>query len=249
LLTENGKIWREKHKIYSYEVDVRGIARPTVLFNYILNSAWNHANFSEFSYEKLLQQDKFWVLSKFLVQFYRFPEWDDEVVIETWGKGVERLYAFRDFIVYSDNEEKLASATSAWLILDKNNLRPQKMDKLAELFPFNRGKDSLNIKLKKLPSLTLHEKSSLHVVEFSDLDVNGHLTASRYMEWILNCFPSEILENRNLKSFDINFIAEARENDTVSIFIKSKDKSEYIYTGSIKRERDRKELCRAEIIW
>jgi hypothetical protein len=40
-------------------------------------------------------------------------------VIETWGKRIERLCAHRGFTVGLASGEKVASAASLWMILDK----------------------------------------------------------------------------------------------------------------------------------
>jgi len=130
MLSDDKTVRKDKHLIYSYEVDVRGRVQPSVLAGYLLDSAWNHANMSEFGYGKLLEQGQLWVLSKLLVIFNRMPKWNDEVIVETWGKGVDRFYALRDFVIHSYIDEKLVVATSCWLILDRNSYRPQKLDKL-----------------------------------------------------------------------------------------------------------------------
>ena len=46
-----------------------------------------------------------------------------------------KLYALRDFTVSTLEGQKLASATSAWLVLDKDNHRPLRLDQMS--FPWN----------------------------------------------------------------------------------------------------------------
>ncbi len=245
----NEVIWKEKHTVYSYEVDTKCKATLPVLFSYMLNSAWNHANSSFLSYNNLQAQGQLWTLVRFLIIINEFPKWNDTVCVETWGKGVDRFFALRDFIIYSENEDKLASATSSWLILDKNTYRPQKLDALVEKFPFQFGKHELNIKLEKLPALTNFKSSCSDTVRFRDLDVNKHVNAAKYMQWILDSYPLEIIENKNVKSFEINFLLEALLGDTISMLIETKNESTLTFLNSIVRKSDNKELCRARVKW
>jgi len=212
----------------------------------MLDSAWKHVKNTDFSYSKLLAEGQLWAASKFLVVFNAFPKWDDEVIVGTWGKAVDRFYALREFVIYSKNKEKLASATSSWLIIDRNKNRPQKMDRLWAEFPFQPGVSELDFELEKLPVLSIDGIQSRYGVRFSDIDINKHATASSYMQWILDSFPAEVLENKSLRSFEINFMAEAQLGDKISVSMEDEKES---YLCTIKRDRDGREMCRARVAW
>jgi len=239
-------VWKEKHVVHSYEVDVRGRAKPHVLFRYMLNSAWNHALSSEFSYEKLSNRGHFWALARFLMICNQFPQWNDQVVVETWGKDTDRFYALRDFIIHSTEGEKLVVATSSWLILNTETYRPQKLDRLREYFPFQFGRHELDVKLDKIHALVREQERSRYVVHFTDIDVNKHVNASKYMQWMLDGYSVEILEKKALKSFDLNFIAEAKIDDEIIVSVESAKKHDLC---SVRRVTDSKELCRARLEW
>jgi medium-chain acyl-[acyl-carrier-protein] hydrolase len=175
-----------------------------------------------------------------------FPKWNDEVTVETWGSGIDRFYALRDFVVRSRTRENLAVATSSWVIFDRATFRPQKLDRLRQRFPFRPGISALDANLEKLPPLTEGEIRSRAIVRFTDLDVNRHVTASRFMQWILDSFPTEVLENSTLRSFEINFMAEAQIGNEIAVMIQPVDA---YYLCSIHRPNDQRELCRARLIW
>jgi acyl-ACP thioesterase len=128
----------------------------------------------------------------------------------------------------------------------KATFRPQKLDRLRQKFPFRLGISELDVKLEKLPPLTEGEIRIRNVVRFTDLDVNRHVIASRYMLWILDSFPAEILENSSLRSFEINFMAEARLGDRIAVSIQPFDGR---YLCTINRDGDGRVLCRARLVW
>ena len=59
-------VWDEVYKINAHDVDARGRMKAEILFAYILNTAWRHANASDFSFESL----------------DGVPEWDETLLEE-----------------------------------------------------------------------------------------------------------------------------------------------------------------------
>ncbi len=111
--------WKEQRVVEAFEVDVTRRLRLSELFSFLLSIAWKHALASGFGFQELAERKMMWVLSKFQMAVSRLPEWGEQITIETWGKRIERFYALRDFLVSSPKGARLASATAAWMILDK----------------------------------------------------------------------------------------------------------------------------------
>jgi acyl-ACP thioesterase len=239
-------IHKRTYRLHSYEVDLRGRARPDILLCFMLDSAWAHTKDTEFSYLELKDEGQLWVLSRFFAVFHGLPKWDDEILVETWGKGTDKLFGLRDFIIHSQSGEKLVSATSAWLIIDRKTSRIQRIDKLERNFPIQLGRNEIEARLEKIELQTAERTNFRSVVRFSDLDVNGHVNSSKYMQWILDSFPVDYSEKRSLKSFEINFTAEAKLGDTV--YISTSNFGDNFYC-EVKRESDDADLCKARVVW
>lgn len=232
--------------LHSHEVDQRGRAKPDVLFCFLMDSAWAHANKSEFSYDALKAEGQLWVLSRFLALFHKFPMWDEDVHVETWGKGTDKLFGLRDFVIWSDKKEKLVSATSAWLVIDRKTSRIQRIDLLNSNFPHQVDKNEIETRLDKIEKLDAHKTDFEQAVRFGDIDVNRHVNSSKYMTWILDSFPRDILETKILKSFEINFLSEAQLGE--KMIVSSVESNGKYYCG-IGREGDGAEVCRAMVDW
>lgn len=239
-------IWKEERVIEAFEVDVNRRLKPYVLFSFLLNSAWNHAFATGFGYQELLERNMMWVLSKFQMKVSHMPEWGDQIVVETWGKSIERFYALRDFLVSSPRGERLASATGAWMILDKDSYRPQKLEQLMADFPWERGKSALEGNLKKVAESTKGQDRIRYQVLFSDLDMNNHVNAARYLNWVMDSYPREVLESRQVEEVEVSFLAEAAVNDEIAVHFEEIDNQEI---STIRRIKDLKDLCRAAIGW
>ena len=246
MMKQHDAVWEETHVIHSYEVDMRGVLYPHVLFQFMLNSAWKHVHNTDFDYASLAERGQFWALSRFHFEVFTYPKWNDRVHVSTWGKAIERLYAIRDFSVHGDNGEKIAAATSYWLILQTETYRPQKMDRLKKDFPFHYGTHSLNMHLDKLPPLESGTEQSRFRVRFTDIDVNRHVNAAMYVRWMLDSYASSFLEKNHLQSCEINFTGEAKQEDDVVI---RQDAEGSSHSFAVERISDLRELCRAKLSW
>jgi acyl-ACP thioesterase len=243
---DNNAIHRQTFRLHSYEVDQRGLARPDILLSFMLDTAWSHTKDTDFSYSELMDEGQLWVLSRFLAVFHDWPKWDDEITIETWGKGTDRLFGLRDFVLYSKSGNKLVSATSAWLIIDRRTSRIQRIDSLGRNFPMQLDKNEMKIRLEKIEAQPAEKTNSIFVVRPSDLDVNRHVNSSRYLQWMLDSFPVEYSESNNLKSFEINFLAEAKIGDEVYVALSNGSEDFYC---EVRRRNDNADLCRARVAW
>src|SRR5690606_41043803 len=81
-------------------------------------AAWNNTITLGISMYELLERGLTWVLQRFRVEMFRYPGHNEEITIETWASGRERVFLHRDFRVYSTDRELLGQATSVWLVMD-----------------------------------------------------------------------------------------------------------------------------------
>jgi acyl-ACP thioesterase len=236
--------WSEQRGVESFEVDKNGTLKPHMLLAYLLNAAWKHATLMSHGFEDLQGRNQMWVLTKFQAAVTRLPSWGEQVHIDTWGKGVEKLCAMRDFIVSSAEGGKLVSATSAWMILDKGGHRPLRIEKMN--FPWNPNRQEMETKLEKVPELAHGVLSGSFRTVYSDIDVNQHVTATKYLQWVTDSHEPSFLQSMRPVSLEMSFLAEALIGDEVAVYLEQRDGREL---SSVKRTADNKELCRAIITW
>ena len=183
---------------------------------------------------------------KMQLVIWQQPRWGDVVTVETWGKRIERLYALRDFAVTSASGTKLVSAAAAWLIVNETTGMPQRWDARSESVPWQPERDELQTNLQKVPQLGDGQQAGTYRVHFSDIDVNRHVNATRYLQWIVDSHSQAHLEAFELASVDLSFLAEALPGDEVAVFSELREGSELC---AVRRCGDGKELCRAELRW
>ena len=59
-----------------------------------------------------------WILLNWKLKVFLRPIWNSKVTIRTWPRSFNRLYSFRDFELFDENNNLIAIATSKWIIVD-----------------------------------------------------------------------------------------------------------------------------------
>jgi acyl-ACP thioesterase len=144
----------------------------------------------------------------------------------------------------------LGVASSAWLILDSETRRPVRQ--ASGVLSQNLGTDSVfEEKLDKIPVSEQIVELTQRKVQFSDLDIVGHVNNVKFMEWCIDALMADGSFAKEIRELEINFIHEALLGDTISIMGASPEATA-VGNSSIfiaKREVDDQEIIRARLVW
>ena len=237
----------EKHKIASYQMDLKAQATLPVLCNFCQEIAGNHAHANGFGFHQMIKNGHIWVLTRFKVQIDKYPKWNDEIYIKTWLRNRQNFFSERDFLLLDNNKNKIGGALSGWMLLDLKSRRPKPVDSIQldiEMFPDDH---SIEDPLSKIPLIEKTDSAYKKIAEFQDIDINQHVNNVKYIEWFLSSFPYEFRKSKNVKSFEINYLAEMTFGESVEI--NTEKLSDDMFRSSMINSNTQKEICRAEIEW
>jgi len=200
------------------DVDMNKRLRLTSFLHKTQEAAEAHAVLYRCGHNHLIENNIAWVLSRMQVKIVRMPNWHEPVRLHTWHKRVERIFSLRDFILYDAKEQPIVRATSAWLLMDMHTRRMLRVEHvLPHLSGVNIPDDAITAVPDKITPPETPLLHHIHTVRFSDIDLNNHVTNTKYVEWALDCLPLELLKNQTITSFQINFNLEALYNDPVEL--------------------------------
>ncbi|CAB1083561.1 hypothetical protein D1AOALGA4SA_11122 [Olavius algarvensis Delta 1 endosymbiont] len=242
-------VWREDYQIRSYEVDCRNRLSILSMFSFMQEAASKHAAALGVSIHQLLSENYTWLLSRLKIQIAAYPGWNDPIQIKTWPSGTQQLFALRDFAMIDPDNQTLAAAVSAWLVVDLQKRRPVRIAPFVERLKPIEGNHILNDRLDKLPALKspVHEKR--FTVRHSDLDINQHANNVKFVEWVIEGVPAATLSDAVPVELEINFQAEAFYEDRIVAACCPQDPDNTIFHHSLTRQQDGRELARAMTKW
>ena len=211
------KIWTEEYPIYWYDTDRNGQLKMSAIANYLQESAWRHANHLGFGYEDAQKRNEFWVIISLMIRMVGKPEWGQKLIVETWPKGVDRLFAYRDFKLMDEKGAVVGAATSAWMILDKDTRRPKNVDLVKPVLHLATHQDVLDCNPPLLKPLKEISSTAPRKVRFSELDQNGHVNNIRYIDWSLDAMPADWHHEHRIRTLVINYLAEVQSEEMIEI--------------------------------
>jgi medium-chain acyl-[acyl-carrier-protein] hydrolase len=210
-LPEDFQFVRE-FEIGSFQVHPNGNIRLTSLADLLQEIAWRHADSADFG-RNLMESQQMWVLSRLEIKVGDFPKWGEPVTIFTGGRGAEKLFAFREFMVWDKNKKVISRAMSSWLLLHTETKKILRPELVLPVDLFDPSKKPDWQPEKNISEGVLISKEEIRV-KHSDLDLNHHVNNTSYIRWIENAlaeqgwFPEEI---------SINYLAESMAGDIVEI--------------------------------
>jgi acyl-ACP thioesterase len=236
------------------DVDPADRARVDAIAVMLQECAAHHADTWGMSIPALMEQGRTWVLARLAIELDGpRPAWKDEVEVETWSTGFRGHIAGRDYIVRKKaSGEVVGRGSSVWFVIDLNTRRPVRLAEYegrGEAEPDKSSGAKVEGKIE-LPSSAATETPL--AVRASDLDLNGHVNNVRYLQWLYEAVPKEVLRDRRLCRLEIHYLGETRYPETVSLkswaMASPQGADEAVFVHSVLRS-DGVEAVRAKTAW
>jgi acyl-ACP thioesterase len=212
---EKGLIGEYTFKVLPFEVDFRGQLTLPHLTNYILNVSGYHIETIGMGMLEINKNNHSWVLSRLVIEMITYPKHYEKIGIQTWVENVMRTFSLRNFAFLDQHGEVLGYARTTWAMIDRTTRKPVNLSE-TELPTFCCNKECPIAKAGKIPSLEADAKETF-TIKYSDIDINQHFNSSKYVEHIIDAFTLHKFKKRNIRRFEIEFIAEATFGEEISL--------------------------------
>lgn len=168
------------------------------------------------THEVLYQKREVFLLSRMAVHIHRCPQDGDKLAITTWEDGAHGAHLQRHYEFRCPNGELCVSIRSDWILVDpvtRKILRPSNFTAR----PLTKCPVEIDCPApKKIAIPEEAEELGMKVVQWSDLDGNGHLFSGRYGDIVWDFLPAD-LQERVPVEFYINYSREATIGETLRI--------------------------------
>lgn len=207
------------HTVIYSEVDVENRMSLPAYSSLFQEAALLSAERLGFGESYCRREGRMWVLSRLLLRIDAPILHRDEIVVETWPKAPRGPLAMRDYRILDGEGAVRARATSAWLLLDPESMRPFRPQQVFAEFDFAGVGDALEESPPKVQSPADEEpRTGFPVrVRYSDLDAQEHVNNARYLRWLCDSFRPDELSGRVVRSFAVNYSRAAAWEDELAI--------------------------------
>ena len=206
---------KQQFQVINSAADCFGRLKPSMLLSYCQEVAGKHCIELGTDYDSMAAKNMIWAIIRQKVQITRLPRVGETITLETWPMPTARTYYPRATVGYDAEGNELFKVLGLWVIMDLNTramIIPRKSGIVVE--GVLRGNE-LTIPSGLSPrdlSACLSRK-----VMFSDLDQNGHMNNSRYLEWMYDLLDSSFHRDHTPRELNICYHAEAKEGQTLHL--------------------------------
>ncbi len=235
------------HIRYS-DCECNGRVKPFALLSFFQDMAAQSAERLGFGYSTIYPQNLMWVLLKYRLEFTQYPVSTNELIIKTEPRGYNRMFAYRNFEVYSDGNF-CARASSVWALVNSKTLDIAHVgdvlkdnDNMIKFVP-----NETDLKFSKIPALTRADFKETFKVRYNDIDVNMHANNGNYIVWALEPLPYVWKHEKELKNVDIVFKKEIKCGEQLICSVQKLD--EFNTVHSLVQSQTQEELCQIKCEW
>ena len=205
-------IFQQDFQVQDMCVDRYGRLKPSTLLYFAQEIAGRHCD--ELA-DTLESHRLFWAVTRHRVQINRLPERGETVRIETWPLPTTRVAYPRSMVIYDQAGNECSRSISLWVLMDRDTRNMILPGKSGIVVSGTLRGTELALPGGLVPKVM--DNSRRRDVCFTDLDRNGHMNNTRYMDWIDDLYDCAFHKNHALREFTACYLSEVREKDLIDM--------------------------------
>lgn len=172
------------------------------------------------------QNNAIWVVSKTKVHFNKYPTWRDIIYGRSYTTKVKPIRIEMETTFKNKEGEMLFATKQESCAIDLDTRKIRKVETVN--YPSDMETEENII---EEPFLKLHEIFSENDLAYeqkifsSDIDYSRHTNNAVYVRFIENALSCDFLDHHKITDFEIHYINESREGQTLEIYKKEKENS------------------------
>ena len=228
--------YKQKFTVSELHLDRFGRLKPSVLLYFAQEVAGVHATLLGAGWEALSEKRLFWAVIRQRVQITRLPVAGETVTVETWPMPTTRVAYPRSVIAYDEAGNELFRSISLWVLMDTQTRAMVLPGKSGVTVPGSVRGTELAPPGSLAPACLAN--STVRTVGYTELDRNGHMNNTRYLDWVNDLLPSAFHETHPIREFTVCYLSEIREAQQICLRWQLQDGPALSVDASRKKEND-----------
>ena len=155
-----------------------------------------------------------WIITDYDIEVVRLPRFAEEITIETEALSYNRLFCYRRFTIYDEAGQELIHMMATFVLMDRDSRKVHAVEPEI-VAPYQSDFNKKLIRGPKYESLEEPTSKDYHV-RFYDLDMNGHVNNSKYLDWIFEVMGADFLTQYIPKKINLKYVKEVRPGGVIT---------------------------------
>ena len=223
-------IYCNNYKIGFEDIDKNNEATNRALIEIMQDIACLHGADVGHGVLEVENSKKAWMLLDWKVKVIRRPKYNEEILTQTWSRKVQRIYAYRDFILKDKEGNLVAIGTSRWIFVDIERRRPTRLtEDIMNLYEPELDKMVFDEEIEDIKYEDYMFKKDYTVLR-RDIDINNHMHNLNYLDMAYDILPEEVYNDKVFDNVRIVYKKEILYCEKVECFYTEED-GKYIVTA------------------
>lgn len=147
-----------------------------------------------------------WIITDYNMKIERLPVFDEKITIETYAKSHNRLFCYRAFNIKDEAGNTIIEMVATFVLMDRDTRKVHPvMSEITDAFDSEFSKTMIRgPRFKELEGGVEQE----YRVRFYDLDMNGHVNNSKYLDWVFEVMGADFLTRHVPKKVHLKYVKE-----------------------------------------
>lgn len=200
------------------------------LLKYLQEIACLHADFKGFGLKDTPTNRLAWIILNWKIEVFSRPLWNTTIHINTWASKIDNISCHRDFEVLDSHGNRLAIASSRWVLLNIDShhiskITPDIRSAFEPILP-----SVFNSDFEKIEEPNTFDNIFEYTILKRDIDTNEHLNNLNYIMLAKEALPKNadfskfevIYKHQCILGDKIKFMCK-KENDAYVVAVKNLD--------------------------
>lgn len=210
-----GLTYQMKMKIPFDMSDMNGrIKLPSLILLSLQVSGSQSAQLGVSDKEILEKYNLVWIITEYDIDVIRLPRFAEEITIETEALSYNRLFCYRRFTIYDESGQAIIQMLATFALMDRDSRKVHSVDP-EMVAPYQSEFSKKIIRGPKYTDLDNPTSKDYHV-RFYDLDMNGHVNNSKYLDWIFEVMGADFLMGHIPQKINLKYVKEVRPGGMIT---------------------------------
>lgn len=154
-----------------------------------------------------------WIITDHEFTFDRMPKLHETITIETEALSYNKYFCYRQFTFFDQDGQKMGTLVTHFALMDFDTRKVAPIpEELVAIYQSEFSK-----KLRRTPRLKVLNEAieKDYNIRYYDIDLNGHVNNSKYLEWMYDVMGFDFLQTHRPKHIQVKYLKEVAPGGTV----------------------------------
>lgn len=210
----------------TFKIGIREIGMSNKITNYgflafLEDIATVHSDLVGYGIKDRVIRKGAWLLMDWGLEVKNRLPFNSKIKVITYAVSQEKpsYHSYRNFEIYDENNNLIATATSKWLYYNFETKRITKIDEdMMRLYNPEGNIEESEKKLTKLVEQSTYENMTGYEVKRSDLDINEHVNNLNYLKLAYEILPEDVYFGEEPNNLRITYKHQIKLGSKIKCF-------------------------------